>query len=439
MDEARGAPRRRAGRARDRRRAPPGAADAAHAHTSSVPGARFAYVTRRAGDRGALGPGCTPRSFRAASIADDGPRATVGPALRPSEPGRDSKAILEACASVRSTSSTLVGVDPLRDFPDATLARRRGRTCRSRSCSRSSSATLAPFADAFLPGAAFLEKDGHVTTWEGRGQRLRRVRDPEGLSLPDWEIFASLALACGGDLGFETLDELHEEMGHAPALRGRGRSRSVALAEPNEKAREGLLALSTYPMLVDEGRLSERADELKAALAATALHRDPSRTTRRGQRRRRGGRGVATAAGEATLPTRVTAHVAKGAVFVPLQPGRVRREPAARRAVRRSPHGRARGRRHVGRGGRGRRGRYRVDGLARLAPAGRPGRDRLLRVADLRDALHLVRAQGDRGHPDAEGPDARRAARDADHPRRRDQAPSSRKASSRRTPIGAST
>ena len=73
--------------------------------------------------------------------------------------------------------------------------------------------SLEPFADAFLPAAAFLEKEGHVTTWEGRGQRLRRVRDPEGMSLPDWEIFASLALACGGDLGFESLDELHEEMG----------------------------------------------------------------------------------------------------------------------------------------------------------------------------------------------------------------------------------
>ena len=74
--------------------------------------------------------------------------------------------------------------------------------------------SLEPYADAFLPAAAFLEKDGHVTTWEGRGQRL--AADPRrrrASALPDWEIFASLALACGGDLGFETLDELHEEMG----------------------------------------------------------------------------------------------------------------------------------------------------------------------------------------------------------------------------------
>ena len=73
--------------------------------------------------------------------------------------------------------------------------------------------SLEAYASAFLPAAPFLEKDGHVTTWEGRGQRLRPVRGAQGISLPDWEIFASMALACGGDLGFESLDELHEEMG----------------------------------------------------------------------------------------------------------------------------------------------------------------------------------------------------------------------------------
>ncbi len=75
--------------------------------------------------------------------------------------------------------------------------------------------SLERYADAFLPASAFLEKDGHVSTWEGRGQRLRAIRGRDGISLADWEIFASMALACGGDLGFESLDELHEQMGRA--------------------------------------------------------------------------------------------------------------------------------------------------------------------------------------------------------------------------------
>ena len=92
--------------------------------------------------------------------------------------------------------------------------------------------------------------------------------------------------------------------------------------EPTEKASADGLTLFTYPLLVDEGRLSERADELKAALGEppfVEIHPDDAADA-----------GVAdgddlvlkTAAGEATLPARVTEHVAKGSVFVPFnQPG----------------------------------------------------------------------------------------------------------------------
>ena len=120
----------------------------------------------------------------------------------------------------------------------------------------SSSDTLEPFADAFLPAAAFLEKDGHVTTWEGRNQRIRPIRGAAGIALPDWEIFASLALAAGGDLGFETLDELHEEMGRLLAPRDRPVRAPAGSAPAPLPVPEGSLHLFTYPLLVDEGRLS---------------------------------------------------------------------------------------------------------------------------------------------------------------------------------------
>src|SRR5688572_23191023 len=187
-----------------------GAADTARAHLLGS-GARFAHVTRRAGDRGALRAGVHPSILPGGRSADDVQRVW-GP-MPDLEPGRDSKAILEACANREIDVLYLVGVDPLRDFPDGALARRALENVPVKIVQSLELGSLEPFADAFLPAAAFLEKEGHVTTWEGRGQRLRRVRDPEGMSLPDWEIFASLALACGGDLGFETLDELHDEMG----------------------------------------------------------------------------------------------------------------------------------------------------------------------------------------------------------------------------------
>ena len=217
----------------------------------------------------------------------------------------------------------LIGVDPLRDYPDAALATRALQNVEHMVVQSLELGSLEPYADAFLPAAAFLEKDGHVTTWEGRNQRIRPIRGAAGIALPDWEIFASLALAAGGDLGFETLDELHEEMGRLLAPREpRETDASPAPDPPRSSSPRARCTSSRTRLLVDEGRLSERADELKAALEEEAfLEIHPNDAAPRGVIDG-GACNVRTAAGEAELPVRVTDHVAEGAVFVPFnQPG----------------------------------------------------------------------------------------------------------------------
>ncbi|MCJ7832298.1 MAG: molybdopterin-dependent oxidoreductase [Actinobacteria bacterium] len=168
-------------------------------------------------------------------------------------------------------------------------------------------------ADVMLPAAPAIEKDGHFTDWEGRGQRLRAVRGPKRLARPDWELFVELAKAMGHDLGFSNLDELHEQMGSL--LRPRGSSVPAGSADATSAGDD--LTLVTYPLLVDEGSLSEEADELKAALArepfvevnsedAASLKISDGDTVR-----------VKTAAGAASLPAVVTDGIARGVVFVP--------------------------------------------------------------------------------------------------------------------------
>jgi NADH-quinone oxidoreductase subunit G len=298
----------------------PQAVDRARTLASDT-GVRFAYVTRRANDRGALVAGVHPWLLPNGRSYDDEDRAEVesmwGPLDIPDR-GRDWRGILEAAANREIDVLFLIGVDPLRDYPDAALARRALENVPRKVVQSLELGSLARYADAFLPAAAFLEKEGHVTTWEGRGQRLQRVRDPLGMSRPDWEIFASLALACGGDLGFETLDELHEEMGSLLAPRA---TRPVAVADTGAAPtpiEDGELLLFTYPLLVDEGRLSEGADELKAALADppfVEIHPEDAGTAGIDD-----GADVrlTTAAGEATLSARVTEHVTQGSVFVPV-------------------------------------------------------------------------------------------------------------------------
>lgn len=292
-------------------------AGAALALASST-GARFAYVTRRANDRGALRAGVHPSMLPGGrSLTDPDDVEPIWGPLMDREPGRDTHAILEACVERQIEVLFLIGVDPLRDVPDASLALRALQNVPYMVVQSLELGSLEPFVDAFLPAAASIEKDGHVTTWEGRSQRIRPVRGPQGIALSDWEIFSSLALACGGDLGFETLDELHDEMGRLLAPTEPVSPANVGPDEaPLPEPAEGL-HLFTYPLLVDEGRLSERADELKAALAHEPfVEVHPADALAAGVIDGAASL-VTTPAGEARLVTRVTDTVAKGSIFVP--------------------------------------------------------------------------------------------------------------------------
>ena len=283
-------------------------------------GAAFTMVTRRANDRGALRAGVHPSMLPGGRLLDQAAEVETswGPLTR-RDPGRDTMAILQACADREIDVLFLIGVDPLRDAPDADLAARALANVPVRIVQSLELGSLAGSADAFLPAAAFVEKDGHLTNWEGRGQRIRPVRTTKGLSRPDWEIFTIIAKAMGADLGFATLDQLRHEMGALLAPRdGSGSSALVPLpAAPLEGLR-----LFTYPLLVDQGRLSEDADELKAALQEDAfveVHpEDAMQAGIAGEDRVV----LTTPAGSAELPLRVTDHVARGSVFVPFnQPG----------------------------------------------------------------------------------------------------------------------
>ena len=287
-------------------------------------GSRFALVPRRAGDRGALRAGVHPSLLPGGRrVTDDAERAELEPAWGtvPAEAGRTTREILEACANREVDVLYLVGVDPLRDVPDAGLAERALRNTRHVVVQSLELGSLEPFADAFLPAAAWAEREGHATDWEGRSQPIHPVRGPAGVSRPDWEILAGLARRMSRPLGFDTIEQLRDEA--APLLAPRTiAARSTAWTGTGRPTRLGELTLLSYPLLVDEGRLSVRADELKAALGEEAfVEIHPEDADKHGLVD--GGRAtVRTDAGEAQLPVRVTEHVAQGALFVPFnQPG----------------------------------------------------------------------------------------------------------------------
>jgi len=305
----------------------PGAVGQAAA-LASAHGGRFGVVVRRAGDAGALRAGVHPALLPGGRrVEDEGERAEVQRvwgASVPAEPGRDTQAILEAAARRDIDVLFLVGVDPIRDFPDAALARRALENVEYKVVQDVVAGTMAPYADAALPASAWVEREGTVTNWEGRAQRFRPVRGPMPLSRPDWQILQELSESVGHDMGFASLEHLRRESAELLLPRDvdlSGLGRSATGAALGEAAGEGVL-LFTYQLLVDEGTLSRAAGALKEALeddAFVEVHPDDAERLGLAE----GGRAtVATPAGSAALPVRISPEIARGTAFVPFnQPG----------------------------------------------------------------------------------------------------------------------
>jgi NADH-quinone oxidoreductase subunit G len=244
-------------------------------------------------------------------------------ALADLRPGRDTAGILRAAAAREIDVLFLIGVDPLRDFPDAKLARHALENVPHKVVQDIAPGEYLRFADAFLPAAAAVEREGHLTDWEGRALPMQPVRSPIGLARPDWEIFMALAEAAGAPFGVDTLEGLRAEMERLLAPMPAPRSPAVELpAAETAPARPTGLTLFTYPLLVDEGRQSDGAERLKAALEDPAfieIHlADAERSGVVDGARVR----ISTEAGTAEAPVRVSEDLAEGAVFVPFnQPG----------------------------------------------------------------------------------------------------------------------
>ncbi|HEX9505007.1 MAG TPA: molybdopterin-dependent oxidoreductase, partial [Acidimicrobiia bacterium] len=136
----------------------------------------------------------------------------------------------------------LLGADLIQDFPDRIRVQAGLDGVRFVIAVGPFTGDAAERADVFLPTSVWGEKAGSITNLEGRVMRQARLITPEGTTMDDWRIAAELAARFGVDFGFETAEDVQDEIARvAPAHAG-------VDAELIRRARDGaVLPIVDFP------------------------------------------------------------------------------------------------------------------------------------------------------------------------------------------------
>ena len=106
----------------------------------------------------------------------------------------------------------MLGADPLRDFPDRTLAAEAFQYATTIIAIDNFITDSVAQADVILPSTAYGEQGGTTTNIEGRISRLTPKVTPPGTVRDDWMIAAELAWRLGGDIGLGSRQEIWREI-----------------------------------------------------------------------------------------------------------------------------------------------------------------------------------------------------------------------------------
>ncbi len=215
----------------------------AAAALAALPNVKFLSALRRGNVRGALELGLTP-GFLPGRVTLDAARDhyTSEWGSVPARAGLDAAGILEAAAAGSIRALVLLGAEPEQDFPDRIRMRAGLDAVPFVVAVGAFTTDAAARADVFLPTSVWGEKGGSTTNLEGRVLRMARLITPEGQTMDDWRIAQELATRFGAVFGFETVDDVQDEIARvAPSFAG-------VDAELVRRARDGaVLPIAEFP------------------------------------------------------------------------------------------------------------------------------------------------------------------------------------------------
>ncbi len=248
----------------------PGALSAALT-LSRTTGARLAWVPRRAGERGAVEAGCLPNLLPGGRpVADAAARVDLGTVWGttvPHQDGRGGDGIVAATVAGELRALVVGGVDPA-DLPDPAAALAAVDAAGFVVSLEVRASAVTERADVVFPVAPVAEKSGMFVDWEGRVRPFEKVlRDSN--ALPDLRVLAGIAEELGSGLGFRTVEQARAEMTELGAWDGERAAAPEGVATPGVSAgsggwTSGELVLATWKLLLDDGRMLDGDDYLKA-------------------------------------------------------------------------------------------------------------------------------------------------------------------------------
>ncbi len=133
----------------------------------------------------------------------------------------------------------------------------------------------AKLAHVVLPASSWAEKNGTFTNAEGIDQKVHRVVDATGQSLPDWQILRNLSLSMGREIAVRSVEdvsnEIHSTIRKEQDIQDKKTFNPVAYSEGEKPDAEYPMALVTRDVLQHSGTMSTRSKALDLVISEAFL------------------------------------------------------------------------------------------------------------------------------------------------------------------------
>lgn len=217
-----------------------------------------------------------------AILLGDGPESVQIPAeyansfgawsagIRPGEGGKSVFSMLYEPGAVNAL--IVMGEDPVSSFPDGGRILRALKALDLLIVSAITMNETAKMANVVFPATSWGEKDGTFVNAEGRAQRMLRVSEPTGMSMPDWQIIRNLSWAMDKETDIRSIEDIRKEMADAAEVAEATSRRFAPVEYSASPAAEGnQIVLAVRDVLQHSGSMSTRSEALDLVVREAVL------------------------------------------------------------------------------------------------------------------------------------------------------------------------